>query len=426
MLDIKKIRENPDFFRTALKNRGGRYLPNLEGLLGVDAEHLKNLKDLEALRAKHNQISKQIGAFKAKGQAIDSLLLKEAEEIKNKIDSLYGTVEALNKKAEDLLCFLPNVPDESAPLGKGPEDNKTIFEWTPNGRTLDLGFPCKDHKDLGETLGVLNFEGASRLAGNRFALLIGKGAALERALISFMLDAHTKEFGYTEIFPPFIVNEKTAWGTGHLPFFKEDLYKIEGAPEYLLPTAEVALVNLHREQTLKEEALPKAYVAYTACFRQEAGSFGKDVRGLIRNHQFNKVELVRFSLPEKSFEELGLLRSHAEEILRRLKLPYRVVELCTADLGTASTKTYDLEVWMPGEKRWREISSISNCADFQSRRLQTRVVRKDGKKEFLHTLNGSGLAVGRTFAALLENYQKPDGHVVIPDALKNYLHFQEI
>ncbi len=426
MLDLKQIRENPEIFRTAFKNRGGKFLPNLEELLTVEAERREKTQEAEALRTHQNRISKKIGELKKAGQVVPAELAKEAAELKQKFDSGNGMVKELDAKTEFLLLRLPNIPDTSVPLGGGPQDNKVVAQWAPEGKPLELPFSAKDHKDLGESLGILDFEKAVALSGSRFALLKGKGAALERALVSFMLDLHINEHSYQEIFPPFIVTEKTLQSSGQLPFLEEDAYRLDRGDGYLIPTAEVALTNLHREEIIEEASLPKAYVSYSACFRREAGSFGKDTRGLIRNHQFNKVELVRFCAPEKSSDELELLRKHAEEVLKRLEIPYHVLLLCTGDMGIWSAKTYDLEVWMPGEKKWREISSISNCTDFQARRCQTKVKRQDGKKEFLHTLNASGLAIGRTFAAILENCQKSDGHVVVPQALRKYLNFQEI
>jgi seryl-tRNA synthetase len=311
------------------------------------------------------------------------------------------------------------MPHESVPVGKDESDNQIIREW---GKIPKMSFEPLPHWEIGERLGILDFKRAAKLAGSRFALYKGAGARLERALINFMLDIHTKEHGYIEVLPPFMVNSLTMTGTGQLPKFKEDLFKLEDRDLYLIPTAEVPVTNIHREEILNEDELPKYYVSYTPCFRSEAGSYGKDVRGLIRQHQFNKVELVKVTKPEDSWEELERLTRDAEEILRRLGLPYRVVSLCTGDLGFSSAKTYDSEVWLPGQGVYREISSCSNCTDFQARRARIRFRRK-GKKsaELVHTLNGSGLAVGRTLVAILENYQQNDGSVLIPEALRPYM-----
>ncbi|MGE5840701.1 MAG: serine--tRNA ligase, partial [Deltaproteobacteria bacterium] len=317
------------------------------------------------------------------------------------------------------LMVIPNLPHESVPVGASSEDNPVIRTW---GAIPEMGFEALPHWDLGEKLGILDFAAASKIAGSRFALYRGAGALLERALISFMLDVHTREHGYTEILPPFMVNSASMTGTGQLPKFKEDLFKIEAWDLYLIPTAEVPVTNIHRDEVLADQFLPIHYVAYTPCFRSEAGSYGKDTRGLIRQHQFNKVELVKFCKPEDSYRELEDLTLNAEMILQRLELPYRVVALCTGDLGFASAKTYDLEVWLPGQRLYREISSCSNFEDFQARRAGIRFRRKGASgTELVHTLNGSGLAVGRTLVAVLENYQQEDGAVRIPRVLRSYM-----
>jgi seryl-tRNA synthetase len=314
---------------------------------------------------------------------------------------------------------IPNIPHESVPVGEASEDNPVVRSW---GAIPEMDFDALPHWDIGERLGILDFATASKLAGSRFALYRGAGALLERSLISFMLDIHTREHGYTEVLPPFMVNSASMTGTGQLPKFKEDLFKIEGWDLFLIPTAEVPVTNIHRDEVLAEESLPICYVSYTPCFRSEAGSYGKDTRGLIRQHQFNKVELVKFCKPEESYQELEKLTQDAEMILQRLELPYRVVSLCTGDLGFASAKTYDLEVWLPGQKLYREISSCSNFEDFQARRAVIRFKRKGaGGTELVHTLNGSGLAVGRTLVAVLENYQQKDGTVLIPRVLQSYM-----
>ncbi len=427
MLDIKKVRETPDVFRKAYRDRGGRYLPALEELIEMDQAYREALTLVESLRAKKNELSKSIGVLKRSGQNDADGLLAESEKIKIGLQRQETGLSAMEPKIRQLTLGLPNAPDPSVPMGAGPQDNRVVKTW---GEPKILNFKPLDHHELGERLGLFDFERAAKLAGSRFALLTGQGAALERALISFMLDLHTKEHGYKEFLPPLMAQAATLEASGHLPKFREDLYKIEtasGEPElYLIPTSEVSLVNLHRAEALEEETLPRAYTSFTACFRSEAGSYGKDTRGLIRNHQFNKVELVRFALPEKSMEDLEIMTRQAETVLERLGIPYRRLELCTADLGFASAKTYDLEVWMPGENTWREISSCSNCLDFQARRADIKVKRNSGKREFVHTLNGSGVAIGRCMAAVLENYQQTDGSIVIPQALEPYAKFDRI
>ncbi|MCB4756337.1 MAG: serine--tRNA ligase [Elusimicrobia bacterium] len=412
MLDIKLIRDNPDLVRKGLQDRGGRYLPDLEKAIQKDKEWRQLVTELDQLRAKRNANADAVGKLK-KEKKDASLLLKEIEGVKAQLKEKEEKETAFTKDLEELLLGLPNLPDKSVPLGQGPKENKVVRE---GGKKVTPPFTPKDHHDLGTSLGILDFETGAKLSGARFALLRGDGARLERAIANFMIDLHTKEHGYTEIQPPYLVSANTMKNTGQLPKFEEELYKCKDDDLYLIPTSEVSLANLLQEKTVDEKELPLAVTALTPCFRREAGSYGKDVRGLIRNHQFDKVELVRFCRMEDSLKELELLTKHAEEVLKRLELPYRVVALCTADLGFASAKTYDLEVWMPGEKAWREISSCSTCGDFQARRMNFKVV-KDKKREFGCTLNGSGLAVGRTLAAVLENGQQPDGSINIPKAL---------
>ena len=421
MLDIKLLRANPEKARASMADRGERYLPALEQVLEKDALYRAALAEIEALRSKRNEVSKKIQVAKASGdEAAAQAAMAEANAAKEAVKAREENTAALEAELNALLLSVPNLPHESVCKGGGPQDNKIVFEDLSAKR--EFPFKPLDHHAVGEKLGILDFEAATKLSGSRFALLKGQGARLERALTQLMLDTHTGEHGYTEIFPPFLVTPETMTGTGQLPKFEEDLYKIASVPPlYLIPTAEVPLTNLHRGEILKEEDLPKRYTAYTACFRQEAGTYGKDTRGLIRNHQFNKVELVWLTRPEESMAALEKLRADAEKILDLLRIPYRVLELCTGDMGFSSVKTYDLEVWMPGEDKFREISSCSNCWDFQARRLNTRCKRADGKNEFVHTLNGSGLAVGRTFAAVLENYQNADGSVTVPEALRSYM-----
>lgn len=427
MHDLKKIRDNPDFYRLAMKNRGGRYLPYFEELLKEDENRRKKILEIETLQAGRNEISKKIGEFKKNKKEPPPELTKEAEAIKFQIEAFDATFQDLEAKTRELLLSIPNVLDPATPLGKSPQDNKIVAEWRTDSKDAPAAdFNVKDHVAAGEALGYLDIERAGKLAGSRFAVLKGPLAALERALIQFMLDVHTREHGYIEIYPPLLLNTATLTGTGHLPKFEEDLYRLREDALYLSPTEEAALCSLHREEVLSEDGLPLAYAAGCVSFRREAGSYGKDTRGIIRNHQFKNVELVRLVKPEDSDRELELLRRHAETILQKLRLPYRVILLCSVDLGFSSLKTYDLEVWMPGEKLWREVSSCSNCGDFQSRRINVKFKRAGSGKEFVHLLNGTGVSVNRTLAAILENYQKADGSIAVPEVLCSYLSFNKI
>ena len=416
MLDLRFIRANLDKIKDMLAKRG--YELDMSRFEQLDKKRREMISEIESLRAKRNELNNQISQKKKKGEDAEEII-KEMKEISLKIKDKEKELPEIEKEFQQFLLLIPNIPHESVPVGKDEDDNQVVRYW---GKKPEFSFKPLPHWEIGEKLGILDFKRAAKLSGSRFALYKGAGAKLERALINFMLDIHTKEHGYTEILPPFLVNSDCMTGTGQLPKFKEDLFKVEDWDLYLIPTAEVPLTNIHREETLTEDELPKYYVAYTPCFRSEAGSYGKDVRGLIRQHQFNKVELVKITKPEDSFEELEKLTKDAEEILKRLNLHYRVVCLCTGDLGFSSAKTYDLEVWLPGQGLYREISSCSNCTDFQARRAGIRFRRK-GKKgsEFVHTLNGSGIAVGRTVVAILENYQQEDGSVIIPEALRPYM-----
>jgi len=416
MLDLRFIRANLDKVKDMLAKRG--YELDMSRFEQLDKKRREMISEIESLRAKRNELNNQISQKKKKGEDAEEII-KEMKEISLKIKDKEKELPEIEKEFQQFLLLIPNIPHESVPVGKDEDDNQVVRYW---GKKPEFSFKPLPHWEIGEKLGILDFKRAAKLSGSRFALYKGAGAKLERALINFMLDIHTKEHGYTEILPPFLVNSDCMTGTGQLPKFKEDLFKVEDWDLYLIPTAEVPLTNIHREETLTEDELPKYYVAYTPCFRSEAGSYGKDVRGLIRQHQFNKVELVKITKPEDSFEELEKLTKDAEEILKRLNLHYRVVCLCTGDLGFSSAKTYDLEVWLPGQGLYREISSCSNCTDFQARRAGIRFRRK-GKKgsEFVHTLNGSGIAVGRTVVAILENYQQEDGSVIIPEALRPYM-----
>jgi seryl-tRNA synthetase len=416
MLDLKFLRSNLDRVKEALRNRGADL--DLSAFDRMDEERRTILKTLEDLRHQRNKASEEIARRKREGEdAADMIadMKRVSEEIKAKEGALTGIQEGL----EALLYEIPNIPHESVPVGRDEGDNTLVRSW---GEIPEPGFDVLSHWEVGERLGILDFPRAAKIAGARFALYRGAGARLERALIDFMLEIQTREHGYTEILPPFLVNAESMTGTGQLPKFEHDLFKIQGWNLYLIPTAEVPVTNIHREEILDEEDLPIRYAAYTPCFRSEAGSHGKDTRGLIRQHQFNKVELVKFARPEDSWEELESLTRNAEEILKRLELPYRVVTLCTGDLGFSAAKTYDLEVWLPGQGLYREISSCSNFCDFQARRAGIRYKRKGASgTRLVHTLNGSGLAVGRTLVAILENHQRADGSVSIPVALRPFM-----
>lgn len=423
MLDIKIIREKSEWVKERLKTRGENY--SIDEILFLDKKRRELIQRVENLRHIRREKSKKIGKLKREKRE------EEAKNIAKEVKSLgeeLKTLEAELKKVEDnfkkKLSLIPNIPHESVPIGKDETENVVIKRW---GNLPKFEFEPKPHWEIGEALGILDFERASKITGSRFVVYWNEGALLERALINFMLDLHIKKHGYKEILPPFIVNEKALFGTGQLPKFKEDLFKLEEWDYYLVPTAEVPVTNLHKNEILPEEILPLYYTAYTPCFRSEAGSYGKDVRGIIRQHQFNKVELVKFVTPETSYDELESLLLDAEKVLQLLELPYRVVVLCTGDLGFAAAKTYDIEVWAPGQNRFIEISSCSNFEDFQARRANIRYRPKSGgKPRFVHTLNGSGLAIGRTVMAILENYQQEDGSVIIPKILRPYMDGLEI
>jgi len=410
------VRQNVSKVQKALLMRGETV--DIETFLNYDDERRAVLLEIEELRRRRNLVSQHIASMKKDGDDTEALVV-EMREVSNKIKDLDKSLSETEEKIYKILMELPNIPHESVPIGKDSSENPVIKQI---GKQPEFEFTPAPHWTLGENLGILDFDRASKITGARFPLYIGAGARLERALINFMLDVQTKEHGYKEVLPPFIVNRKSMTGTGQLPKFEEDLFKLEGWDYFMIPTAEVPVTNIHQGEILDEDMLPIKYVAYTPCFRSEAGSYGKDTRGLIRQHQFNKVELVKFSKPESSYDELEKLLNNAESILQRLKLPYQVISLCTGDLGFSAAKTYDIEVWMPSQGVYREISSCSNFESFQARRADIRFRRK-GKKgtELVHTLNGSGLAVGRTFAAILENYQQADGTIFIPEVLQPYM-----
>jgi seryl-tRNA synthetase len=415
MLDARFVRENIDLVKKSLGDRNST-MP-LDEFLGFEEQRRILLKEAEELRNKRNVVSEEIGKLKTLKQDA-SKLIEEMKGVSDKIRELDEKIKILEENTNEFLLNVPNIPDKTVPVGKDETENVEVRRW---GEPRQFDFEPLNHWDIGEILDIIEFERAAKIAGARFSLTKGYGAKLERSLMNFMLDLNTSK-GYKEVFPPILVNRESMKGTGQLPKFEMELFRIADPEFYLIPTAEVPLTNIHRNEILNEKDLPIYYTAYTPCFRREAGSYGKDVRGLIRQHQFNKVELVKFVKPEDSFQELEALTNNAEDILQKLELPYRVVALCTGDMGFSAAKTYDLEVWLPGQQRYREISSCSNFTDFQARRANIRF-KREGKKgtEFVHTLNGSGLAIGRTLVAILENYQQKDGSVVVPNVLRSYM-----
>ena len=419
MLDIKLIIANPDEVKRRLSLRKPELAAQIDEVLSLYDNYKKVLAAVEELRAKRNSLSKQIGQIKKeKGDEAAKETMAEVSRLKEDMAQKEAELDPMKKQIDDLLLSIPNLPNEHIPVGTSDADNPEYLPCTIPLPKFD--FKPLDHQAVGEKLGILDFAAAATLSGSRFALYKGDGARLERAIIAFMLDMHARK-GYTEILPPVIVNEEILYGTGQLPKFREDMYELAGEPkQFLISTAEIPLTNLNRGRVIAEAELPIKLTAYTPCFRKESGTYGKDTRGLIRNHQFNKVELVMISKPENSYQMLEIMVSDAQEVLKELGLPYHVVELCSGDIGFSSAKTYDIEVWMPSENRFREISSCSNCLDFQARRMGLRYKNAQGKLEYVHTLNGSGLAVGRTFAAILENFQQADGSVIIPSALRPY------
>lgn len=422
MLDIKRIRENLEDIKKAMDRRGEKEF-NLDEVVELDDKRKELLKEVEVLKNKMNVESKKIPQLIKEGKDIteDKANLKK---LSDEIKSLDEKIKIVNDELEYKLLRIPNVPNKEVPQGETDEDNVEVRTW---GEPTKFNFNPKAHWDLGTDLEILDFETAAKITGSRFTLYKGLGARLERALINFFLDTNIGEQGYTEVIPPFMANKNSFLGTGQLPKFAEDMFKIEGLDYYLIPTSEVPLTNIHANQILSFDELPKNYTAYTPCFRSEAGSAGRDTRGLVRQHQFNKVEMVKIVAPEESYNELEKLTHNAEYLLQLLKIPYRVVKICTGDLGFTAAFKYDVEVWMPSYNRYVEISSCSNCEDFQARRAGIRFKRdKDSKTEYAHTLNGSGLAIGRSFAAILENYQQEDGSVIIPEVLRPYMGIDKI
>jgi seryl-tRNA synthetase len=416
MLDPHFVRENLDAVTAAMESRGETI--SMEPFQEMDRRRRDLLGEVEALKRHRNESSKKVGGLMKAGEDAGPLR-EEMRQVGEKISAIEKELGGIEEELREFMLKVPNLPHETTPLGKSEQDNPVIRTW---GQPREFAFEAKNHWDIGPDLGILDFERAAKLSGARFSILMGDGARLERALIQFMLDLQTGEHGYTEVLTPFMVNAATLTGTGQLPKFEEDLFKVSPGDLYMIPTAEVPVTNIHAGEILDGDDLPLRYAAYTPCFRSEAGSYGKDVRGLIRQHQFNKVELVWLTKPEHSQEALESLTGHAEEILKRLEIPYRVIALCTGDIGFSAAKTYDVEVWLPGQQTYREISSCSDCSDFQARRAGIRYrEEKKGKPRFVHTLNGSGLAVGRTLVAVLENFQQEDGTVVIPEVLRPYM-----
>ncbi|MGP0628925.1 serine--tRNA ligase [Nitrospina sp. 32_T5] len=421
MLDIKLIREDTAGLRARLAQRGNAFADGLDRLAGLDAERRDAQREADTLKNKKKTLSNEVGQLKKKGEDA-SVLMDEVKQINVRIKELDDAAEDLERQVRDTLLAIPNAPSDTTPEGRDETQNEFVREW---GTKPQFDFKPKTHLEVGEALGLLDVKRAAKISGARFAVFRGQGAQLLRALINFMLDVQTRENGYTELYPPVLVNEESLEGTGQLPKFKEDLFRLED-DYYLIPTAEVPVTNYHRDEILKEDDLPVKYTAYTLCFRREAGSYGKDTHGIIRQHQFDKVELVQFAHPDRSWDELEKLLSHAESILQKLGLHYRVMNLCTGDLGFSAAKTYDLEVWLPTQDTFREISSCSNFTDYQARRAKIRFKSRDGGNQLVHTLNGSGVAAGRLFVAILENYQQADGTVVVPEALRPYMHGLEV
>jgi seryl-tRNA synthetase len=417
MLDIKLIREKPDLVRHRLAARGKGDDARVGEIAALDEQRRKWLTESDQLKSQRNTVSKQIGQRKAKGEDV-SAEMASMKQVGDRITALDAEVAGLEEKLQHSLLTIPNLPHETIPTGKDSADNPVVRKW---GAARQFDFPPKPHWEIGEKLGILDFPRATKISASGFILYKGRGARLERGLINFLLDLHTREHGYTEVFPPFLINRNAMIGTGQLPKFEEDMYRLRDDELYLAPTAEVPVANIHREEVLKSEQLPIYYCAYTPCFRREAGAAGKETRGMIRVHQFDKVELIKYTTPETSYDELEKMVANAEKVLQLLGLHYRVVLLCTGDMGFASAKTYDIEVWAPGQNAYLEVSSCSNCEDFQARRANIRFKGADGKNRFVHLLNGSGTALARLYVALLETYQQADGSLKLPEILAPYL-----
>jgi seryl-tRNA synthetase len=417
MLDVKLIRESPELVRQRLATRGGGDEACVAEIATLDEHRRKLLTESDSLKAERNKVSKEIGVKKAKGQEVSGEMAA-MKQVGDRIAALDTQLSTLDAQLQSVLLMVPNLPHESVPVGKDAAGNREVRRW---GEPATFAFKPQPHWEIGEKLGILDFPRAAKISGSGFILYKGAGARLERALINWLLDLHTREHGYTEVFPPFLINRASMIGTGQLPKFEEDMYRLRDEEMYLAPTAEVPVANIHRDEILREEQLPIRYCAYTPCFRREAGAAGKETRGMIRVHQFDKVELIKFTKPETSYDELEKMVANAERVLQLLGLHYRVALLCTGDMGFASAKTYDIEVWAPGQNAYLEVSSCSNCEDFQARRANIRFKGADGKNRFVHILNGSGTALARLYVALLETYQQADGSVKLPEVLLPYM-----
>lgn len=424
MIDIKLIRENPEYVKKGIESKNDKI--SIDEILSLDFKRREKLKLVEELKAKRNVASQEVGKLKKAGLNAESILV-EMKNVSDEITSLDNELKEINSSLQNILERIPNIPHSSTPLGKSAEDNVEVRKWMPEDFNFKPEFEILNHTELGIKLGILDFERGSKITGSGFPVYVGKGATLERALINFMLDYHLENHGYKEIFPPFLVNPDSMFGTGQLPKMQEDMYFVERDDLYLVPTAEVPVTNLHRDEILNEKDLPINYVAYSACFRREAGSYGKESRGFLRVHQFNKVEMVKIVKPESSYDELEIIVSNAEDILKELKIPYRILMLCSGDLSFAAAKCYDIETWSPAENKWLEASSCSNFESFQARRANIKFRSEENKKlEFVHTLNGSGLATSRLMVSILENYQTPEGKIIVPKVLQKYTGFSLI
>jgi len=424
MLDIKFIRENPELVKQGIQNKNEK--DRVDEILSLDEKRRKIISEAEELKAEKNKVSSKIPQLKRAGEDTTEIFA-EMKKVSDKISELDSQLREVENELNDLLMFVPNLPHSSVPVGKTPEQNVEVRKWTPEGFSFDKREKTLDHIELGKKLNILDFERGAKVSGSGFPVYVGKGATLERALINFMLNYHIFHHKYTEVFPPFLVNKESMLGTGQLPKMEDDMYAIEKDGLYPIPTAEVPITNLHRDEMLTEKVLPINYAGYSACFRREAGSYGKESKGFLRVHQFNKVEMVKIVKPETSYDELENLVNDAEDILKALKIPYRVLMLCTGDLSFSAAKCYDIETWSPAENKWLEASSCSNFEDFQARRASIRFKREGEKKpEFVHTLNGSGLATSRLMVSLLETYQTPEGTIQVPEVLEQYTRFSEI
>lgn len=424
MIDIKLIRENPEYVKKGIESKNDKI--SIDEILSLDFKRREKLKLVEELKAKRNVASQEVGKLKKAGLNAESILV-EMKNVSDEITSLDNELKEINSSLQNILERIPNIPHSSTPLGKSAEDNVEVRKWMHEDFNFKPEFEILNHTELGIKLGILDFERGSKITGSGFPVYVGKGATLERALINFMLDYHLENHGYKEIFPPFLVNPDSMFGTGQLPKMQEDMYFVERDDLYLVPTAEVPVTNLHRDEILNEKDLPINYVAYSACFRREAGSYGKESRGFLRVHQFNKVEMVKIVKPESSYDELEIIVSNAEDILKELKIPYRILMLCSGDLSFAAAKCYDIETWSPAENKWLEASSCSNFESFQARRANIKFRSEENKKlEFVHTLNGSGLATSRLMVSILENYQTPEGKIIVPKVLQKYTGFSLI